>query len=619
MNIRLAIAAGPGAPTTFEHAGPVVRIGRDPECDLALQGEAGDAVSRRHAQIQLSAGGATVTDLGSSNGTQLNGVRLEAPAPLRVGDQIQMGFTGATLTVLALDLGPAAAPKAVRVPRAVLFGSLAAAALVVVVGGVIVAQKLKAGNGSAPAASTEQAVAVAPPVAETGKPPPPPPPPTAVKLPLALPPPIKGAPNEEVKNVGKYVALKGWDSVLLQRQGEAFPWVVLRPEEPVSTAQTLVSLPGYWSLIALDSGVHLTLWGNLPEFSAAPPVLESVVMLYAPSEKTDLDFTLDRGRVVVTNRKEPAAAAHVRVRFLGESWDLELADDRSEAALQLWGIPQRATAGAGRAAPPTFLELFTKGRVRVTTRPGKVLDLGDRSYVRWLNQDAAPPDRTDLPELPRWWATKPDRKSKDVEKALRSLLDWRDLLTGPGPRPGEKKPPAEDAEPLVARVKKQVQDVNDPDNQDVGVFFLAALDEVEPLVDLLGEKDKPNVRGTARYALQTWLSRGGQHADELKRILERRGVGDADLVVRLMHFYPPEALTRRETYEELAHNLDNGTLAVRDLAFWHLLQLVVGGFLPREAAEIAYNPTWDAEKRKAGVERWRQLVASAPLPAAPRR
>src|SRR5581483_907219 len=104
MKIRLAIAVGSARPVPFEHDGPHVHIGRDPDCELVLEGEASSAVSRRHACIDLSESGATVTDLGSSNGTLLNGQLLDGPAPLRVGDRIQMGYTGATLTVTDLDL-----------------------------------------------------------------------------------------------------------------------------------------------------------------------------------------------------------------------------------------------------------------------------------------------------------------------------------------------------------------------------------------------------------------------------------------------------------------------------------------------------------------------------------
>jgi hypothetical protein len=168
---------------------------------------------------------------------------------------------------------------------------------------------------------------------------------------------VKGAPSAEVKEFGAYVALDQWVSVLLRREGRANPWGVLQPEARVATAQTLVSLPGYRSLIALDSGLHLTLWGNLPEFSASPPVWESVVMLHAPEAGLDLDFTLDRGRVVVANRKSPAGPARVRVRFLREVWELELPDDKSEAALGTGAGPwrpnrvvRRGSCRPGRAA-----------------------------------------------------------------------------------------------------------------------------------------------------------------------------------------------------------------------------------------------------------------------------
>jgi pSer/pThr/pTyr-binding forkhead associated (FHA) protein len=350
MKIRLSINAGSVGKTTFEHPGPVIRVGRDPECELSLQGEKASAVSRQHARIELNAAGATLTDTGSSNGTLLNGRLLEGPAPLRVGDRFQMGFTGATLTVQELDLATPSANN-VLMRRAALIGIPALLALAALVIGVVVLRKPKAREDHAQAPPTQPPADIRPPV----------PPPNIAQAPApepgthpAPPPPSppKVAAVQEVKEVGSYVALDNWVSVLLRREGEAHPWAVLRPESRVSTAQTLVSLPGYRSLITLDSGAHLTLWGNLPEFSGSPPVLESVVMLHPAGAGTDLDFTLDRGRVVIANRKSPAAPVRVHLRFLGEVWDLELPDDSSEAALELWGLPQRPPAGKDRAALP---------------------------------------------------------------------------------------------------------------------------------------------------------------------------------------------------------------------------------------------------------------------------
>src|SRR5690349_5439910 len=112
MKLRLRVAAA-GGTTTFEHAGPVVHIGRDADCELSLTGEASTGVSRRHARIELSPDGATLADDGSSNGTLRNDKPIEGTVPLRVGDRIQLGFTGPTLTVLELDLAPPAAGPSV--------------------------------------------------------------------------------------------------------------------------------------------------------------------------------------------------------------------------------------------------------------------------------------------------------------------------------------------------------------------------------------------------------------------------------------------------------------------------------------------------------------------------
>jgi hypothetical protein len=345
-----------------------------------------------------------------------------------------------------------------------------------------------------------------------------------------------------MKEIGTYVALEHWVSVLLQRQGEGYPWTVLHPDARLSTASTLVSLPGYQSFIALDSGLHLTLWGNLPEFSAWPPVFESVVMLNAPSPNVDLDFTLDRGRVLIASRKTSGEAARVRVRFLREIWELELGDATSEVGLELWARLRSATPDLGPQPAVACVGLFTKGRVRVRT-PGQPFDLDDRSRLSWVSREPGTCYRENR-ELPAWWANPPDRTSPAVQKALRSLLDWSDQPGGSSRNPADGKALV-NREPVLTKIKTQVEELKDPDNQDVGVFFLAALNELEPLVDLLKYRQNSNVRGVTLLALQSWLSRGNQHADELRRTLERRGDSKekAERVVRLLHFLPPKPST----------------------------------------------------------------------------
>ena len=63
-------------------------LGREHEADVVLEDR---GISRRHAAVQLDDGDAVVEDLGSSNGTFVNGQQVEGPRRLIEGDLIQIG------------------------------------------------------------------------------------------------------------------------------------------------------------------------------------------------------------------------------------------------------------------------------------------------------------------------------------------------------------------------------------------------------------------------------------------------------------------------------------------------------------------------------------------------
>ncbi len=78
---------------------PVLTLGRDPSCDLVLDNL---AVSRLHAQIRQADGTYVLFDLKSTNGTYVNGQRVEVQRPLNVGDEIRIAsykivFDGAAI------------------------------------------------------------------------------------------------------------------------------------------------------------------------------------------------------------------------------------------------------------------------------------------------------------------------------------------------------------------------------------------------------------------------------------------------------------------------------------------------------------------------------------------
>lgn len=81
----LQVLSGEHTQPEIELSGGRVLLGRHPDCRIIL---ADAAVSRHHAQIVQDANGCFVEDLGSRNGTHVNGERIRRPALLHEGDEI---------------------------------------------------------------------------------------------------------------------------------------------------------------------------------------------------------------------------------------------------------------------------------------------------------------------------------------------------------------------------------------------------------------------------------------------------------------------------------------------------------------------------------------------------
>lgn len=85
---RLTITTGPGAGQVLELTQGELVIGRSAPAGLII---AHPEISRRHARLVYQQGRYMLEDLGSSNGTFLNGQRLQAPQLLANGAEIQLG------------------------------------------------------------------------------------------------------------------------------------------------------------------------------------------------------------------------------------------------------------------------------------------------------------------------------------------------------------------------------------------------------------------------------------------------------------------------------------------------------------------------------------------------
>ena len=90
---RLVAVQSPTLPDGFEReldSAPVT-VGRGTQNDITLDGD--DYASARHARIEPRRDGVWVEDIGSTNGTYLNGIKLSRARKLTPGDVVRVGET----------------------------------------------------------------------------------------------------------------------------------------------------------------------------------------------------------------------------------------------------------------------------------------------------------------------------------------------------------------------------------------------------------------------------------------------------------------------------------------------------------------------------------------------
>lgn len=103
---KLTIRSGPQAGMDLDVDRPSVRIGRGSGSDLIIQD---NQASRQHAEISRQGNQYFIRDLGSTNGTFVNGQRISGMQPLEPGDQVRIGET---------NMGFQAAPAVAATPMA---------------------------------------------------------------------------------------------------------------------------------------------------------------------------------------------------------------------------------------------------------------------------------------------------------------------------------------------------------------------------------------------------------------------------------------------------------------------------------------------------------------------
>lgn len=114
---QLIMRTGPTPGAAFTLEGDQLTIGRDSTNDIVIN----DAeISRRHARLTFQGGKFVLEDLGSTNGTFVNGQRLAGPRVLKAGEVVSFGEQIVLVyEVSSVDAGATmVSPRAAAVPSA---------------------------------------------------------------------------------------------------------------------------------------------------------------------------------------------------------------------------------------------------------------------------------------------------------------------------------------------------------------------------------------------------------------------------------------------------------------------------------------------------------------------
>lgn len=88
MDVRLVLVKGSPKGTSLRLPPGQFLVGRGEECHVRSSSA---LVSRQHCLVEVERESILLRDLGSTNGTLVNGSRLQGSCPLRHGDQVQVG------------------------------------------------------------------------------------------------------------------------------------------------------------------------------------------------------------------------------------------------------------------------------------------------------------------------------------------------------------------------------------------------------------------------------------------------------------------------------------------------------------------------------------------------
>jgi hypothetical protein len=388
--------------------------------------------------------------------------------------------------------------------------------------------------------------------------------------------------------------------VLLERGAKGKTWRSLRAKDAVPAGATVIALPEA-ELRSGNKAVGLKMLADVGR-RLKLPVFEAAVVVH-DNPKADLDFTLDRGVVVLTNLRTKGKAT-VRLRFRDQAWQVVLKEPGTKVGVEMYGryptgLPEPVKKDAEvvqfKNVPTNDLLLFVlQGQVYVDAGtqglqlkapPGKALVHWD-SIVGFC-------DVKHVAKMPEEVGKPPTDEEKKKLQLINAYA--QQLLKG-----------------SLKDALDRLMQAKDERGPRVAVVVAGAVDDLPRLTAALADP-RGEVRDQAVLVLRNWLGRRPGQADKLFAALTRDGYSriQAGTVLFLLFGPTDQHLAQPAVYDVLIAKLGSDKMAIRELAHWHLVRLVPAG------KEIAFDPAGPEEARQKAAASWRRLIPPGQLPPAP--
>lgn len=399
--------------------------------------------------------------------------------------------------------------------------------------------------------------------------------PTPQPAAATVPPTDVAPPAQPPAAVGGLGRLITTNSVLLKHDPALSGWVRMPSGDMVVAGDRLLSLPTFRSTVTLNTGVTLDLVG--PTLAEFHPVDDQNV----PT------VTLHYGRLTLLNLGQPNTK--VRLRLLNREGLVTFTDAESSIAAEVQPV-----------LPP--------GQNPETTPTPRLVDLyANTGQSTWQE---LPATEVRTVQAPAHWTLSSGGPAGTGAKV--TLPPWITL--------DETQPIDHRASQHVADYVKLGEDVRKSlmeisvhrlkENRRLAARCLAQVDEFEPAVDALNDREQAVFASWLIRSLRSALARDPQTAERVRLAFENRRGDSGVALFRMLWGYTPDQL-RDGAAAMLVEYLDHADLDFRVLSFANLQEIV--------GATARYRPEVGPTERKPFVQAWQRKLEAGeimPKPAA---